>query len=216
MLADEFDQVVERALLRIPAQFRKLLENISIVVEPEPPRPGLLGLYHGIPLTERSVSQGFRMPDQITIYQGPPNAWRAAAPISKRLSPIPCGMRFPLFRHGRRRSPPRRAPPAQTDMIQCCITDRNLNGVANAILAGVDWVQIRDKSLPARELLHLVRRVLGLPNPAGAKIIVNTRMDVALAAGAAGLHLPAGSIPASRWRTIAPTRIPDRRVLPHR
>lgn len=71
MLADEFDQVVERALLRIPAQFRKLLENISIVVEPEPPRPGLLGLYHGIPLTERSVSQGFRMPDQITIYQGP-------------------------------------------------------------------------------------------------------------------------------------------------
>jgi predicted Zn-dependent protease with MMP-like domain len=71
LLADEFDQVVERALRRIPARFRKRLDNISIVVEREPPRPGLLGLYHGVPLTERSVSQGFRMPDQITIYQGP-------------------------------------------------------------------------------------------------------------------------------------------------
>lgn len=71
MLADEFDQVVERALRRIPARFRKRIENISIVVEREPPRPGLLGLYHGVPLTERSVSQGFRMPDQITIFQGP-------------------------------------------------------------------------------------------------------------------------------------------------
>jgi predicted Zn-dependent protease with MMP-like domain len=68
---EDFDQVVERALKRIPAPFRKRLENIVVVVEPEPPRPGLLGLYHGVPLTERSVSGGFRMPDQITIYQGP-------------------------------------------------------------------------------------------------------------------------------------------------
>jgi predicted Zn-dependent protease with MMP-like domain len=68
---EDFDQVVERALKRIPAPVRKRLENIVVVVEPEPPRPGLLGLYHGVPLTERSVSGGFRMPDQITIYQGP-------------------------------------------------------------------------------------------------------------------------------------------------
>jgi thiamine-phosphate pyrophosphorylase len=89
-------------------------------------------------------------------------------------------------------------------MIRCCITDRNLLGVAQAIADGVDWVMIRDKSLPGRELLHLVRRVLTLPNPFGAKILVNTRMDVALAAGAAGLHLPVGSIPPLRWRAIAP------------
>lgn len=37
-----------------------------------------------------------------------------------------------------------------------------------------------------------------------ARIIVNTRMDVALAAGAAGLHLPSGSPPPDRWRKIAP------------
>lgn len=60
-----------RALRRIPARFRKRIENVAIVVEPEPPRPGLLGLYHGVPLTHRSAADGFRMPDQITIYQGP-------------------------------------------------------------------------------------------------------------------------------------------------
>ncbi|HLH37978.1 MAG TPA: metallopeptidase family protein [Bryobacteraceae bacterium] len=67
----EFDQIVERALRRIPARFRKRLENVAIVVEQEPPRPGLLGLYQGVPLTERGVSDSFRMPDKITIFQGP-------------------------------------------------------------------------------------------------------------------------------------------------
>jgi predicted Zn-dependent protease with MMP-like domain len=67
----EFDALVERALRRIPRRFRKLLDNVALVVEREPPRPGLLGLYHGRPLTKRSVSDGFTMPDQITIYQGP-------------------------------------------------------------------------------------------------------------------------------------------------
>jgi predicted Zn-dependent protease with MMP-like domain len=54
-----------------PPAFRKRIENVAIVVEPEPPRRGLLGLYQGVPLTNRSVYDGFRMPDQITIYQGP-------------------------------------------------------------------------------------------------------------------------------------------------
>jgi len=71
MLAAEFDALVERALRRIPKRFRRRMENIAIVVEREPKRPGLLGLYHGRPLTHRSVSDGFTMPDQITIYQGP-------------------------------------------------------------------------------------------------------------------------------------------------
>jgi predicted Zn-dependent protease with MMP-like domain len=69
--APEFDRLVERGLHRIPWRFRKRLENVVLVVEREPPRPGLLGLYHGRPLTERSVGQSFGLPDQITIYQGP-------------------------------------------------------------------------------------------------------------------------------------------------
>lgn len=67
----DFDALVERALARIPAHFRRRMENVAIVVEPEPRRPGLLGLYQGRPLTQRSVRDSFVMPDQITIYQGP-------------------------------------------------------------------------------------------------------------------------------------------------
>jgi len=67
----EFDLLVESAFRRIPARFRKRVRNIAIVIEPEPPRPGLLGLYQGRPLTSRSVFDGFALPDRITIYQGP-------------------------------------------------------------------------------------------------------------------------------------------------
>jgi len=67
----EFDDLVERALKAIPARFRRRLHNVALVVEQEPPQPGLLGLYEGRPYTERSVSDGFALPDRITIYQGP-------------------------------------------------------------------------------------------------------------------------------------------------
>jgi len=67
----EFDELATRALRRIPPRFRKYLRNIAVIVEPEPPRPGLLGLYQGYPLTIRSVGHSFTMPDRITIYQGP-------------------------------------------------------------------------------------------------------------------------------------------------
>ena len=71
LTAREFDALATRALRRIPPRFRRRMNNVVIVVEREPPHPGLLGLYQGRPLTERSVSEGFRLPDQITIYQGP-------------------------------------------------------------------------------------------------------------------------------------------------
>jgi predicted Zn-dependent protease with MMP-like domain len=63
--------MVARALRRIPWRFRKRMDNVVLVVEREPPRPGLLGLYQGRPLTERSVGESFALPDRITIYQGP-------------------------------------------------------------------------------------------------------------------------------------------------
>lgn len=71
MTDSEFDSIVARAVRRIPGRFRSRIENVAIVVEPEPRRPGLLGLYQGRPLTRRSVHDAFHMPDQITIYQGP-------------------------------------------------------------------------------------------------------------------------------------------------
>lgn len=71
MDAGEFDQIVEQALKRIPLRFRRRLQNVAFVVEPEPPRRGLLGLYQGRPLPLRSVSDAFALPDRITIYQNP-------------------------------------------------------------------------------------------------------------------------------------------------
>jgi thiamine-phosphate pyrophosphorylase len=80
-------------------------------------------------------------------------------------------------------------------MIRCCIADRTLRFGGNP-----DWVQIRDKELPARELIQVVR----LAMTRCGKVLVNSRVDVALAAGAAGVHLPAGSIAPSDWRAITP------------
>jgi thiamine-phosphate pyrophosphorylase len=97
-------------------------------------------------------------------------------------------------------------------LIRCYITDRRplpsddalLATIARNLADGVDWIQIREKDLPARDLLALVRKVTALPKAASAKILVNGRVDVALAAGADGVHLPADSIPPKTLRPIVP------------
>jgi predicted Zn-dependent protease with MMP-like domain len=71
MSSEEFDNLVEESLKRVVAPaFRRRLKNVLFVVEAEPPQPGLLGLYQGRPLTERSTAEFAAMPDRITIYQG--------------------------------------------------------------------------------------------------------------------------------------------------
>ncbi len=63
-------------------------------------------------------------------------------------------------------------------------------------------IQIRAKQLSARELSDLARAVLRVAE--SSRILVNTRTDVALACGAHGVHLPAGSMAPDVIRRIAP------------
>jgi thiamine-phosphate pyrophosphorylase len=70
--------------------------------------------------------------------------------------------------------------------------------------AGVDVVQVRERDLPDRALATLVAAVVARAAGSGARVLVNDRADVAIAAGAAGVHLREDSVPAPRARAIAP------------
>ena len=88
--------------------------------------------------------------------------------------------------------------PALKQPTICYVTDRKslgegeggagvLGKIRAAAAAAVDWVQIREKDLSGRELLGLAREAVAAGG--GARVIVNNRVDVALAVGAAGVHL---------------------------
>lgn len=79
-----------------------------------------------------------------------------------------------------------------------------LRFLERAIRDGVAMIQVREKHLPARQLLELTRRAVALSAGTATRILVNTRVDVALAAGAGGVHLPGASISPARWREILP------------
>jgi len=77
--------------------------------------------------------------------------------------------------------------------------------IAGAIAAGVDWVQIREKDLPARSLLALTEAALESARREGrTRVMVNDRLDVALAAKAHGVHLGTRSMPVDLVRRLAP------------
>lgn len=68
-----FDALVEAALDRLPQAIAEQVRNVVVLVEDEPP-PGdgsLLGLYDGVPLTERGANEGFLLPTGSTSFRGP-------------------------------------------------------------------------------------------------------------------------------------------------
>ena len=91
-------------------------------------------------------------------------------------------------------------------------TDRNFNEqsadiletIERAVAARLAFVQIREKRLPARLLLRLVGEASLLTRNSATRLLVNDRADVALAAGADGVHLTARSMPAAVVRAAFP------------
>lgn len=69
---------------------------------------------------------------------------------------------------------------------------------------GVDGFQVRAKTGTDREVLALTELVIGAVRPHGACVVVDDRLDVALAAGADGVHLGADDLPVAAARRIAP------------
>ena len=79
---ERFQELVDKALQRLPDEFRNHLENIDVLIEDWPSqrqlanarvrhRGSLLGLYEGVPVTERGQNYNLVLPDKITIFQKP-------------------------------------------------------------------------------------------------------------------------------------------------
>lgn len=112
-----------------------------------------------------------------------------------------------------RNNPPHPHPlSGRNSPLLCYVTDRRSLGIANprdslaaltkkieeVVAAGVDWVQIREKDLPARELASLTRQALAIASAKrqrSIRIFVNDRLDVAIAERAGGVHLGETSLP---------------------
>jgi thiamine-phosphate pyrophosphorylase len=117
--------------------------------------------------------------------------------------------------------------PIERKPIFCYVTDRRLFGtvpasadvqsssvlhpqvislydsISRAVATGVDWIQIREKDLGSRELLELARFAVAAARGTQTRVLINDRLDVALAARAAGIHLGENSLPletVARWR----------------
>ena len=96
--------------------------------------------------------------------------------------------------------------------LLCMVTDRRrfpgddalVRCVAAAAQAGVDLIQVRERDLEGGALTRLVSRCVEAVRNTRTRVLVNDRLDVALAAGAHGLHLPGHGFAASRARAVTP------------
>jgi thiamine-phosphate pyrophosphorylase len=89
------------------------------------------------------------------------------------------------------------------------VTDPHLGGgralleiVAAAVAGGVTLVQLRDKEAEGRALLEQARALKAVLDPAGVPLLINDRIDIALAAGAAGCHVGQTDLPAEEARAL--------------
>lgn len=103
---------------------------------------------------------------------------------------------------------------AMVDFTLYLITDRKqvaggsvCAAVEAALRGGVRAVQLREKDLSSRELFDLACELRECTSRYGARLLINDRLDIALAAGADGIHLGENSLPVERVREVAGERL---------
>jgi thiamine-phosphate pyrophosphorylase len=79
-----------------------------------------------------------------------------------------------------------------------------LHIIGEAVRAGVSLIQIREKRLSAKLLVELAAEAAQITKKSNTKLLVNDRADIALAAGASGVHLTSGSLSAETIRAVFP------------
>jgi thiamine-phosphate diphosphorylase len=97
----------------------------------------------------------------------------------------------------RRRLAPGGASP---DLTRRCLVEQ----ARHAVSAGIDLIQLRERDLDAADLFSLAADLLRITRGTPTRLVINDRLDVALACGADGVHLRAGSMPAAAARRLAP------------
>jgi thiamine-phosphate pyrophosphorylase len=96
----------------------------------------------------------------------------------------------------------------------CLVTDRDLakgrsliDVVGAAVQGGVTMVQLREKNATTRAFLEEARALKALLTPLGVPLVINDRVDIALAVDAEGIHVGQTDMPVAQVRAIAPGRI---------
>jgi thiamine-phosphate pyrophosphorylase len=79
-----------------------------------------------------------------------------------------------------------------------------LQQARHAVDAGIDYLQVRERDLEAAALADIVQELVSVARGSATRVLVNDRLDVALACGAAGVHLRGDSIQAPAVRQIVP------------
>ncbi len=79
-----------------------------------------------------------------------------------------------------------------------------LESVRLAVSAGIELIQIREKHLPARLLFDLAVKTVSITTNSATNLLINERFDIAIAAGAFGVHLTSTSVPIEQVRANVP------------
>ncbi|MCC7125129.1 MAG: thiamine phosphate synthase [Acidobacteria bacterium] len=89
----------------------------------------------------------------------------------------------------------RRRLVAAAGQSEAAWSDLLLDQISGALAGGVDLVQIRERDLAPRALVTFLRRLWHAVPGASTRVVINDRLDIARAAGAAGVHLPEAGLP---------------------